>query len=157
MISALAVMLAFSSLPGLSIETLTSKVVTLSFSAPIGEIRVTWPSNRLSLKVSTLIRAACWYSTWPMSASSTLPRTKTFWMSPRVITSVALAPRLRIDDTGLPISMSRVSTMPAIGARIVALRSCSSARSRLARACATCAPASETFACETASWPRATF
>ncbi len=45
-------MLALSSLPGLSIETSTSNVVTLSFSAPIGEIWVTLPSNVLSLKVS---------------------------------------------------------------------------------------------------------
>ena len=41
-------------------------------------------------------------------------------MSPSVMTSVALAPRLRIDETGLPISTSRVSTDPRIGARIVA-------------------------------------
>ena len=33
-------------------------------------------------------------------------------MSPSVITSVAVAPMLRIDETGLPISTSRVSTMP---------------------------------------------
>ena len=56
-ISALAVMLALSSLPGLSIDTSTSKVVTLSFSTPIGEICVTLPSNFRSLKVSTLMRA----------------------------------------------------------------------------------------------------
>ena len=60
-------------------------------------------------------------------------------MSPSVITSVALAPRLRIDDTGLPISTSRVSTVPRIGARIVALASSSAARSAAALACATCA------------------
>ena len=46
-------MLALSSLPGLSIDTFTSKVVTLSFSTPIGEICVTRPSNTLSLNVST--------------------------------------------------------------------------------------------------------
>ena len=46
-------MLALSALPGLSIETSTSKVVTLSFSTPIGEICVTWPSKTLSLNVST--------------------------------------------------------------------------------------------------------
>jgi len=38
MISALAVMAAFNSPPGLLMETRTSKVVTLSFSAPMGEI-----------------------------------------------------------------------------------------------------------------------
>ena len=38
-------MFALSSLPGLSIETRTSKFVTLSFSTPIGEICVTWPSK----------------------------------------------------------------------------------------------------------------
>ena len=43
-------MLALSSLPGLSIETSTSKVVTLSFSTPIGEICVTLPSNVLVLE-----------------------------------------------------------------------------------------------------------
>ena len=37
-----------------------------------------------------------------MSASSTLPRTNTWSMSPSVITSVAFAPRLRMEDTGLP-------------------------------------------------------
>ena len=47
-----------------------------------------------------------------------------------------------MDDTGLPISTSRVSTVPVMGARMVALRSSSSARSTAARACATCAPAS---------------
>ena len=44
-ISAFAVMLALSSLPGLSIDTFTSKLVTLSFSTPSGEICVTWPLN----------------------------------------------------------------------------------------------------------------
>ncbi len=67
-----------------------------------------------------------------MSASSTLPRTNTLSMSPSVITSVALAPRLRIDDTGLPTSTSRVSTVPRMGARMVALASSSSARSTVA-------------------------
>ncbi len=56
-----------------------------------------------------------------MSASSTLPRTNTWSMSPSVITSVAFAPRLRMDETGLPISTSRVSTVPAMGALMVAL------------------------------------
>ena len=42
-ISAFAVILAFSSWPGLSIETRTSKFVTLSRSTPIGEICVTLP------------------------------------------------------------------------------------------------------------------
>src|SRR5260370_517966 len=75
-ISAFAVMFALSSLPGLSIETRTSKFVTLSFSKPIGEICVTRPLNVLSLNVSTRI-LACWpRRTWPMSASSTLPRTR---------------------------------------------------------------------------------
>ena len=59
-ISALAVMFALSSLPGLSIDTRTSKLVTLSFSTPIGEICVTRPLNTLSLKVSTRMRAG-----WP--------------------------------------------------------------------------------------------
>ena len=71
-------------------------------------------------------------------------------MSPSVITSVALAPRLRIDDTGLPISTSRVSTVPRIGARMVALARSSAARSAAALACATCARASATFAWLTA-------
>src|SRR4026208_199071 len=52
-------MFALSSLPGLSIETRTSKLVTLSFSTPIGEICVTRPLKDLSLKVSTRMRA-CW-------------------------------------------------------------------------------------------------
>ena len=111
-------MLALSSLPGLSIETRTSKLVTLSFSTPIGEICVTRPLKILSLNVSTRMRAGWPSRTRPMSASSTLPRTKTWSMSPSVITSVALAPRLRIDDTGLPISTSRVSTVARIGARM---------------------------------------
>ena len=81
-----------------------------------------------------------------MSASSTLPRTNTCSMSPSVITSVALAPRLRIDDTGLPISTSRVSTVARIGALMVALASSSSARSTAACACATLAVASATVA-----------
>jgi hypothetical protein len=42
-ISALAVMLAFSSPPGLLMETRTSNVVTLSFSTPMGAILVTLP------------------------------------------------------------------------------------------------------------------
>ena len=87
--------------------------MTLSFSTPIGEICVTRPSNTVSLKVSVVIRAGCPSRTRPMSASSTLPRTNTCSMSPSVITSVALAPRLRMDDTGLPISTSRVSTVAA--------------------------------------------
>ena len=70
-------MLALSSLPGLSMETRTSKLVTLSFSTPIGEICVTRPLNVLSLNVSTRIRAGWPSRTRPMSASSTLPRTKT--------------------------------------------------------------------------------
>ena len=86
-----------------------------------------------------------------MSASSTLPRTNTWLMSPSVITSVAAEPMLRIDDTGLPISTSRVSTMPWIGARIVALRSSSSARSTAACACATLACASATLRLATTS------
>ena len=61
MISALAVMLVFSSPPGFWMETRTSKVVTLSFSLPSGEIFVTLPSNDLSLKDSTTMRAR-----WPM-------------------------------------------------------------------------------------------
>ena len=76
-------------------------------------------------------------------------------MSPSVITSVALAPRLRIDDTGLPTSTSRVSTVPRIGALIVALASSSSARSTAARACATFAVASATWARAMTSWPLA--
>ncbi len=71
------------------------------------------------------------------------------------MTSVAAAPMLRIDDTGLPISTSRVSTMPRMGARIVAFRSSSSARSTAARACATLAWASATLARATISWPLA--
>jgi hypothetical protein len=67
-------------------------------------------------------------------------------MSPSVITSVAFAPRFRIDDTGLPISTSRESTVPRIGARMVALATSSAARSAAAFACATCARASATFA-----------
>jgi len=43
MISALAVIIAFSTPSGLLIETRTSNVVTLSFSTPIGEIFVTLP------------------------------------------------------------------------------------------------------------------
>ena len=49
-ISALAVMLALSSPPGLSMETRTSKVVTLSFSTPSGAILVTLPLKTLSRK-----------------------------------------------------------------------------------------------------------
>ena len=59
MISAFAVMAAFNSPPGLLIDTRTSKVVTLSFSTPMGEIFVTLPLNVLSLNDSTLIRAGC--------------------------------------------------------------------------------------------------
>ena len=150
-ISAFAVMLAFSSLPGLSIDTLTSKLVTLSFSTPSGEICVTWPLNVRSLNVSTRMRAGWPSRTRPMSASSTLPRTNTLSMSPSVMTSVAFAPRLRIDDTGLPISTSRLSTVARIGARIVALARSSASRSATALACATCARASVTFASLTAS------
>ena len=144
-------MFALSSLPGLSIDTRTSKLVTLSFSTPIGEICVTRPLNALSLNVSTRMRAGWPSRTRPMSASSTLPRTNTWSMSPSVITSVALAPRFRIDDTGLPISTSRVSTVPRIGARMVALATSSAARSAAAFACATCARASATLAWLTAS------
>ena len=75
--SALAVMLAFSSWPGFSIDTSTSKVVTLSFSTPIGEICVTLPVNTLSRKLSVVMRAGMPRRTKPMSASSTLPRTNT--------------------------------------------------------------------------------
>jgi hypothetical protein len=67
-------------------------------------------------------------------------------MSPSVITSVAAEPMFRIDETGLPISMSRVRTVALIGARIVALASCSSLRSTAAWACATLAVASDSFA-----------
>ena len=67
-------------------------------------------------------------------------------MSPSVMTRVAFAPRFRIDDTGLPISTSRDSTVPRIGARIVAFAMSSAARSAAALACATCARASVTFA-----------
>ena len=56
-ISALADMFARSSPEALSMDTLTSKLTTLSFSTPRGEICVTRPSNRLSLNVSTLMRA----------------------------------------------------------------------------------------------------
>ena len=52
MISALALMFAFSAPPGLRMETRTSKVVTLSFSTPIGEICVTRPSKTRSRNVS---------------------------------------------------------------------------------------------------------
>ena len=58
----------------------------------------------------------------------------------------------RIDETGLPISTSRVSTMPCSGERMVALRSSSSARSTAARDWATLASASATLACATTSW-----
>ena len=51
-----------------------------------------------------------------------------------------------MDDTGLPISTSRVSTVPRIGALMVALASSSSARSTAAPACATWARASFTLA-----------
>ena len=54
-----------------------------------------------------------------MSASSTLPRTNTSSMSPSVMTSVAFAPRFRIEDTGLPSSTSRVSTVARMGALMV--------------------------------------
>src|SRR6185437_4544713 len=74
-ISAFAVISAFNSPPGLSMETRTSNVVTLSFSTPIGEILVTTPLNVLSLKDSTLIRAGCPRYTLPMSLSSTFPFT----------------------------------------------------------------------------------
>ena len=50
-------MLAFSSPPGFEIDTRTSKVVTLSFSLPRGEILVTLPVNFLSLNDSTTMRA----------------------------------------------------------------------------------------------------
>ncbi len=50
-------MLALSSPVGLSMETRTSKVVTLSFSTPMGEILVTLPSNLLSGNDSTVMRA----------------------------------------------------------------------------------------------------
>jgi hypothetical protein len=73
--SALALMLALSSPDGFSIETLTSKVVTFSFSTPMGEILVTRPSNFRSLNASTVMRAICPLHTLPMSASSTLPCT----------------------------------------------------------------------------------
>ncbi len=145
-------MLALRALPGLSIETSTSKVVTLSRSTPIGEICVTLPSKVRSLKVSTLMRAGCPSLTRPTSASSTLPRTKTRSMSPTVITSEAAEPMFRIDDTGLPTSTSRVSTMPRSGDRMVALRSSSSARSTAARDWATLASASATLAWATTSW-----
>src|ERR1035438_5185473 len=56
-ISALAVMLAFNSPPGLLMETRTSNVVTLSFSTPIGAILVTLPLKVRSRKLSTLMRA----------------------------------------------------------------------------------------------------
>ena len=144
-------MLALSSLPGLSIETFTSKVVTLSFSAPIGEICVTLPSNLRSLNVSTVMRAVWPRRTRPMSTSSTLPRTKTWLMSPIVITSVAADPMFRIEDTGLPISRSRVSTVPLIGALMVAFASSSDARSTAAWACATLASASAILALLTPS------
>ncbi len=145
-------MLAFSSFPALSMETSTSKVVTLSFSTPMGEICVTRPLKVLSLKLSVVMRAGIPSRTWPMSASSTLPRTKTFSISPSVITSEALAPRLRMDETGLPISTSRVRTVPRMGALIVALASSSSARSTAAPACATWARASFTLARPMRAW-----
>src|SRR5205809_1668791 len=66
MISALALMLALSSPLGFWMETRTSKVVTLSFSTPRGEIFVTLPSNFLSLNDSTTIRAG-----WPRSEEHT--------------------------------------------------------------------------------------
>ncbi len=75
MISALAVISAFSSPPGFWIDTRTSNVVTLSFSTPIGEIFVTLPSKVLSLNDSTLMRARWPRYTLPMSLSSTLPFT----------------------------------------------------------------------------------
>ena len=50
-------MLAFSSPPGLEMDTRTSNVVTLSFSLPSGEILVTFPVNFLSLNDSTTMRA----------------------------------------------------------------------------------------------------
>ena len=53
-------------------------------------------------------------------------------MSPSTSTSVPLAPRFRIEDTGLPSSTGRESTMPSIGDRIVALSSSSCARSTAA-------------------------
>ena len=93
---------------------------------------MTLPVKTLSRKLSVVMRAGMPSRTKPMSASSTLPRTNTCSMSPRVITRVALAPRLRIDDTGLPISTSRVSTVPRIGALMVELASSSSARSAAA-------------------------
>src|SRR6185503_13332836 len=115
MISALAVISAFNSPPGLSIETRTSNVVTLSFSTPIGEIFVTLPLKVLSLNDSTLIREGWPRYTRPISASSTFPFTYTWLVSPMVMTSVALEPNTRIELTASPTSTSRESTMPSIG------------------------------------------
>ena len=65
--------------------------------------------NTFSLKLSVVIRAGMPSATKPISASSTLPLTKTFSMSPMVMTGEALAPRLRIEETGLPIVTEVVS------------------------------------------------
>src|SRR5215472_8357086 len=113
MTSALAVISAFNSPPGLLIDTRTSNVVTLSFSTPIGEIFVTWPVNVLSLNVSTRILAGCPRYTLPISLSSTLPFTYTSLVSPSVMTRVADDPNTRIELTASPISTSRDSTTPS--------------------------------------------
>ena len=153
-------MLALSSWPGLSMETRTSKFVTLSRSTPIGEICVTLPWKVRSLNVSTRMRAGWPSRRLPISVSSTRPRTNTCEMSPIVMTDVAAAPILRMDDTGLPISTSRARMRPRMGARMVALASSSSARSTDACVCATFAEASEirAFAIESCdSAPRRRF
>ena len=60
-----------------------------------------------------------------------------------------------MDDTGLPSSTGRESTMPSMGDRMVALVSSSSARSTAACAAATDARACAMRACATPSWVRA--
>ena len=59
-VTALAVISARSLRDSFEIETRTSKVVTLSFSTPMGEILVTLPENFSSLNDSTVMRAG-----WP--------------------------------------------------------------------------------------------
>src|SRR6267143_446846 len=140
----------FQLAPGFEIDTRTSKVVTLSFSLPRGEILVTLPVNFLSLNDSTTMRAVWLRKTLPMSASSTLPCTYTSLTSPSVMIKVACEPSTRMELTASPTFTSRESTRPSIGVTIVELRRSSCAFSSEALACATCASVLAISARETA-------
>jgi len=124
---------------GLSIETRTSKLVTLSFSTPIGEIWVTRPLNVLSLNVST--RIFCRLAE-PHAADCRLRRPCRERIPDRCRRASSpawrFAPRLRIDD-------HRAADFPRRGESTVAADRCagwsrfatsSAARSAAAFACA---------------------